>query len=100
MPYFLHKKGKHLEDSIRNRIDCWKRVKHTMEMHETKQKSILFRKQILDDRVRANYQNEYERLRGVIAHTVVPEQTRQRLINRVGQLQNLGIQALPSPDVD
>ena len=71
-----------------------------MEMHETKQKSILFRKQILDDRVRANYQNEYERLRGVIAHTVVPEQTRQRLINRVGQLQNLGIQALPSPDVD
>ena len=100
MPYFLRKKGRHLEDSIRNRLDYWKRVKNTMEMHETKQKSILFRKQILDDRVRANYQNEYERLRGVIAHTVVPERTRQRLINRIGQLQNLGAQALPSPDVD
>ena len=47
-----------------------------------------------------NYQNEDERLRGVIAHTVVPEQTRQRLIARVGQLQTLGAQALPSPDVD
>ena len=100
MPYFLHKKGKHLEESVRNRLDYWKRVKRTMEMHETKQKSILFRKQVLDDRVRANYQNEYERLRGVIAHTVVPEQTRQRLIARVGQLQTLGAQALPSPDVD
>ena len=98
MPYFLRKKGRHLEDSVRNRFDYWKRVKNTMEMHETKQKSILFRKQILDDRVRANYQNEYERLRGVIAHTVVPEQTRQRLINRIGQLQNLGAQALPNPD--
>ena len=62
MPYFLRKKGQHLEDSIRNRLDYWKRVKNTMEMRETKQKSILFRKQILDDRVRANYQNEYERL--------------------------------------
>ena len=100
MPYFLHKKGKHLENSIRNKLDYWKKVKRTMEMHETKQKSILFRKQVLDDRVRANYQNEYERLRGVIAHTVVPEQTRQRLISRIGQLQNLGAQALPSHDVD
>ena len=100
MPYLLHKKGKHLEESVRNKFDYWKRVKRTMEMHETKQKSILFRKQVLDDRVRANYQNEYERLRGVIAHTVVPEQTRQRLIARVGQLQTLGAQALPSPDVD
>ena len=60
MPYLLRKKGRHLEDSIRNRFDYWKRVKQQMEMHETKQKSILFRKQILDDRVRANYQNEYE----------------------------------------
>ena len=42
MPYLLHKKGKHLEESVRNRLDYWKRVKRTMEMHETKQKSILF----------------------------------------------------------
>ena len=67
-----------------------------MEMHEMRQKSILFRKNVLEQRAKANYQNEYERLRGVIAHTVVPEQTRQRLTARIGQLETLGAQALPN----
>ena len=100
MPYYLHKKGRHLEDSIKNRLHYWRRVKDTMEMHEMRQKSILFRKNVLDQRAKANYQNEYERLRGVIAHTVVPEQTRQRLIARLGRLETLGAQALPGPNVD
>ena len=66
-----------------------------MEMHEIKQKSILFRKQVLEDMVKANYQNEYERLRGTLAHSVVPEQTIEVMRKRIDDLVKLGAKALP-----
>ena len=90
------KENKHLEDSIKNRIGYFKRVENMMDAHESMQKSITFRKQLLDKRTQANYQNEYEKLRGILAHNVVPEQTRDRLNNRVTNLVKLGAQALPT----
>jgi len=90
------KENKHLEDAIKNRIQYFKRVEEMMDGHESMQKSITFRKQLLDKRTQANYQNEYEKLRGILAHNVVPEQTRDRLNNRVTNLVKLGAQALPT----
>ena len=95
MPYTMKKKGRHIEDEMRNRLGYWNLVKKTMEAHETKAKSILFRKNLLDAQKKINYQNEYERLRGTLAHTVVPIQTRETLTKRIDQLAKLGAKALP-----
>jgi len=96
MPYVLKKKGTHLEDSIRNRLGYWRRVKNMMEMHEIKEKSILFRKKVMDDRNKMNYQNEYDRLRGNLAHNVVPIQTQETMRKRIDELARLGATALPN----
>ena len=89
-------KHSHREDAMRNRIHYWRRVKHMMEMHELKNKSIHFRKQLLEDRAKVNYQNEYDRIRGTLAHTVVPIQTKRNIENRMKDLETLGAQAFPN----
>ena len=86
------KENKHLEDSIKNRIGYFKRVENMMDAHE----SITFRKNLLDKRAQANHQNEYEKLRGILAHTVVPQQTTNTVKTRLANLEKLGIQALPT----
>ena len=95
MPYMIKKNDKQLEDTVRNRLKMFKREKKLMQAHETKAKSILFRKNIIDVQKRANYQNEYERLRGTLAHTVVPIQTQEVLTKRIEDLVKLGAKALP-----
>ena len=42
------KENKHLEDAIKNRIQYFKRVEEMMDGNESMQKSITFRKQLLD----------------------------------------------------
>ena len=90
MPKINHS---HREDAIINRIHYWNRVKHMMEMHEIKQKSIHFRKQLLENRAKVNYQNEYDRIRGTLAHSVVPIQTKRNIKNRMNHLEKLVAQA-------
>ena len=84
----------HKEDAIKNRIHYWQRVKHMMEMHELKQKSIHFRKKLLEDRAKVNYQHEYDKIRGALAHTVVPIQSRRNLERRRDELISLGALAV------
>ena len=73
-------------DQYRNRPHYFKLAKEMMERHETRQKSNLFRNQLLRDRRKSMYQNEYDRIRGVIAHTVVPQQTTGVLENRLKEI--------------
>ena len=50
MPVAMSKKfSQHRENAILNRIQYWKRVKHMMDLHETKEQSIHFSKKMLDD---------------------------------------------------
>jgi len=86
----------HREDAMMNRIHYWKRVKHMMEMHELKQKSIHFRKQLLEDRAKVNYQHEYDMIRGKLAHTVVPIQTKRNIEQRMKDLESIGARAVGS----
>ena len=62
-------------------------VKELMERHELKAKSINFRMKLLQDRKKSISQNEYDRIRGIIAHTVVPEQTREVIKRRMDELE-------------
>ena len=85
-----HRRTQAREDAIRNRIHYWKRVKHMMEMHENKEKSIHFRKKLLQDQTMANYQNEYERIRGALAHSALTQGTKSILERRETELRGLG----------
>jgi len=87
----MHKKYSQIDNVYRNRLEYWKRVKHLLEMHELKDKSILFRKKLLDDAKKTNYTNEYNRIRGILAHSVVDQQTKQNIENRMTELSKLGI---------
>ena len=82
--------SQHREDAIWNRIHYWKRVKHMMEMHDIKEKSIHFRKKMLEDQARANYQNEYDQIRGALAHSMLNIQSRHTLQRRESELKTLG----------
>ena len=84
-----------LEHAIKNRPRYFKQIKDMLEAHELKAKSIHFRTKLLQDRRKASYQNEYDRLRGAAAHTVVSEQTKAVIENRQAQLIKLGALALP-----
>ena len=85
----------HLEHSIRNRPAYFKRIKEMLEAHELKAKSIHFRNKLLRDRKRASYQNEYDRLRSTIEHTVVSQHTREVIEKRKAELIKFGAMALP-----
>ena len=80
----------HHENAIKNRIHSWERVKHMMEMHENKEKSIHFRKKLLQDQTKANYQNEYDQIRGALAHSVLTHGSKATLERRETELLGLG----------
>ena len=63
---------------LKNRPKYYKNQKKLIEAHQNKTASIEFRKKVLDDRKRLSYMNEYDRLRGLLAHTVVPQQTKKQ----------------------
>jgi len=74
-------------DLVKNSPHYFKLVKDMMERHELKAKSINFRMKLLQDRRKSMYQNEYDRIEGIIAHTVVPEQTKDVIQRRMKQLE-------------
>ena len=84
-----------LEHSIKNRPRYFQQIKDMLEAHELKAKSIHFRTKLLQDRRKASYQNEYDRLRGAVSHTVVSEQTKAIIEKRQVDLIKLGALALP-----
>ena len=91
MPQTMSKKfSQHREDAILNRIHYWKRVKHMMDMHETKEKNIHFRKKMLEDQSKTNYQNEFDKIRGALAHSMLSMQSRHTLQRREDELKSLG----------
>jgi hypothetical protein len=78
------------EDAIQNRIHYWKRVKHMMELHEVKEKSIHFRQKMLQDQIKTNYQNEFDKIRGALAHSVLSAHSKNVLERRENELKSLG----------
>ena len=74
------------EQAVKNRLRYWKLVKEKQDAHEAKVKSVVFRHNLLTTQKKINYQNEYDRLRGELAHTVVPEQSKEVIRKRLREL--------------
>ena len=71
---------------FRNREAYWKRVKNQLQQQELKAKSINFRNKLLSDQKTLNYKLEYDRLRGVLAHSVLNQQTKVNINKRTDDL--------------
>jgi len=61
-----------------------------MELHEIKDKSIHFRQKMLKDQIKTNYQNEFDKIRGALAHSVLSTHSIETLRRRENELKNLG----------
>ena len=61
-----------------------------MELHELKDKSIHFRQKMLHDQIKTNYQNEFDKIRGALAHSVLSTQSKQTLERREKELEKMG----------
>ena len=76
--------------TIANRLHHYKQLRLKLEAHNTKAESIQLRKKWLEAQKRANYQQEYDRIRGLLSQSILPPGTK-RLEDREAELKNLGI---------
>ena len=62
-------------------------IKYLIERHEMRAKRFECRTKLLNDRRKSMYQNEYDRIKHIIAHTVVPEQTNETIQRRMKHIE-------------
>ena len=72
------------------------RMKKMLEAHQTKAALTAFRRKTMDDQNRLNYQQEYDRIRGLLSHnlTGLGQRSIERIRERRDELENLGAQAV------
>ena len=71
-----------------------KRLKNKLEEIHTREALIHFRRNAIERQQNSNYNGEYDRIRGVLMHSVLPAETKQRLIGREAELKSLGARGL------
>ena len=86
---------KNTQKHIDNYIKHFKRKKDELESHQTKAALITLRKDWLESQKRANYNNEYERLIGILSNKVITHAgNKKQLENRIKRLEHLGASAV------
>ena len=86
---------KNTEKHIDNAIRHFKRKKDELEAHQTKAALITLRKSFIENQKRHNYNNEYERLIGVLTNKAITHSGNTvQLESRVKQLETLGARAV------
>ena len=60
-----------LQQAIKNNLNYYEMVQKKLDLHQTKVASIQIRKKMLERQKVHNYQNEYDRIRGLIAQNIV-----------------------------
>ena len=50
----------------------YKRLEQQIKQHELRDKSLDMRRRILKNQRISNYQNEYDKIKGILDHTIVP----------------------------
>ena len=77
-------------------LEHYKRLSKQIEAHRMKASSIILRKQWLNSQNKLNYQNEYDRIRGLLSKSVVgrTEGTTDHLKAKAQELERLGAKAV------
>ena len=84
-----------LEKAIKNIMQYYKDLKNKLEI-QTKVSSLALRNQWLRDQKIANYQNEYDRIRGELSKSNLQGKTVEMLKKRKDMLEKLGAKAFNS----
>ena len=85
-----------LEKAIQHRMQYYKDLKDKLEIHQTKVGFNSLRNQWLRDQKIANYQNEYDRIRGELSKSNLQGKTVEMLKKRKDMLEKLGSKAFNS----
>jgi septation ring formation regulator EzrA len=80
-----------LEQAIGNQLNFYKRQRNIIKAHQTKASLITLRKDWLDRQKASNYQNEYDRIRGILQNSSLPGVTKDSLNKRVKELKKLDV---------
>ena len=80
-----------LDQAIENQLNYYKRQRNIIKAHHTKTSLISLRKDWLDRQTKTNYQNEYDRIRGILNNSSLPGVTKDSLDTRVKKLQAMGV---------
>ena len=79
-----------LDMAISSHLRHYKQLRQRMDAQKTKAESIVLRRDWLQAQKRANYQGEYDRIRGLLSQTILPDGAK-RLEDREKELKGLGI---------
>ena len=79
-----------MHKAITKNLAYYKRVQKEIDARKTKASLILLRKQWIDKQNINNYQNEYDRIRGILNTSVTGELTNDKLNARKVKLEQLG----------
>ena len=86
---------KNTEKHIDNAIRHFKRKKDELEAHQTKAALITLRKSFIENQKQYNYNNEYEKIVGVLTNKAITHSgNTAQLESRVKQLETLGARAV------
>ena len=75
---------------IKHKISYFKQVQKEIDTRKTKASSFMLRRQWLQKQRVNNYQNEYDRIRGILNTSVTGELTNDLLNKRKVELEKLG----------
>ena len=88
--------SKDMQRHITNKLHYFKNLQKQLDAHATKVASIRLRKEWLEKQKKTNYQNEYDRIRGMISENVVKGKSIASLDARKKRLEELGALAVGS----
>ena len=79
---------------IARKLHYYKQLQKQIDAHQTKEASIVLRKKFLERQKVANYQNEYDRIRGMIAQNDRKGVSVEHLKDKKKELEKLGARAI------
>ena len=82
--------SKDMQRHITNKLHYFKNLQKQLDAHATKVASIRLRKEWLEKQKKMNYQNEYDRIRGLIDQNTVKGKSVASLEKRKTDLEKLG----------
>ena len=83
-----------LNDMIKHNLSYYKQVHEELKARKTKSALIHLRKNWLEKQRVANYQNEYDRIRGILSQSVTGQLTNDKLNARKLNLEKMGAQII------
>ena len=83
-----------IDKHIKNKLNYFRNVQRQLDAQATKAASIALRKQWMEKQKKINYQNEYDRIRGEIAHSTVRGLSTTTLEDKRKKLEELGAMAI------